>query len=78
MTGKDLIVYILMNDLENEPVFKNGKILGFMTAIEAAAKFEVGVSTIRWWVNLGLLEGIKLGDEIYIPADATKPKLKGE
>lgn len=78
MTGKDLIIYILMNDLENEPVLKDGKILGFMTAMEAAVKFEVGVSTIRLWVELGSLNGIKLGDEIYIPADAMNPKLKGE
>jgi hypothetical protein len=44
MTGRDLIVYILQNNLENEPVFKDGKFIGFMTEGEAAEKFDVGVA----------------------------------
>lgn len=78
MTGKDLIIYILENGLLDEPVFKDGRLLGFMTAMEAAIKFEVGVATIDLWVKMGSLEGIRLGDEIYIPADAKNPKMKGE
>ena len=31
MTGRELIVYILENGLENEPIFKNGKPIGFIT-----------------------------------------------
>lgn len=78
MTGKDLIIYILENGLLDEPVIKGGRLLGFMTAMEAAIKFEVGLATIDLWVTMGSLEGIRLGDEIYIPADAKNPKLKGE
>ena len=78
MTGKDLIIYILENGLLDEPVFKDGRLLGFMTAMEAAIKFEVGVATIDLWVKMGSLDGIRLGDEIYIPADAKNPKMKGE
>lgn len=70
MTGKELIVYILKNDLENEPVFENGMLLGFITSIEAAIKFEVGISTIRTWVELGILDGVQIGGEIYIPPNA--------
>ena len=70
MTGRELIVYILVNGLENEEVYKDGKVLGFMTAVEAAAKFEVGVSTIILWVQLDMLPGVTIGKEVYIPANA--------
>lgn len=74
MTGRDLIIYILSNGLEDQPVFEDGKFIGFMTLNEAAVKFEVGTATIRVWVNDGLLPGIRIGDIIYIPADAKSPK----
>ena len=46
MTGLDLIIYILQKGLEDELVYEDGRLLGFMTAMEAAVKFEVGVKTI--------------------------------
>lgn len=73
MKGRDLILYILANGLEDEPVFEDGKLLGFMTLDEAALKFEVGAATVRVWINEGMLYGIKIGEEIYIPADSEKP-----
>lgn len=75
MTGRDLIIYILENNLENEPVLKNGTFLGFMNSTEAAIKFNVGKATIETWFKLGMLEGIQLGNELYIPANA-KIKIK--
>ena len=74
MTGKDLIVYILVNDLEDVPVYENGRFMGFMTDSEAAEKFEVGTATIRAWIEQGLLYGVKIGDTMYIPQNATNPK----
>lgn len=73
MTGRDLIVYILKNGLEDELVYKNGKFLGFMTETEAAVKFQCGVSTIRVWFELGYLTGFKIGEIIHIPADSVSP-----
>ena len=73
LTGRDLILYILENNLENEPVIKNGTFIGFITTDEAAAKFNVGIETIKLWVKLNMLNGVKIGNEIYILADA-KPK----
>ena len=70
MTGKDLIIYILQNGLEDEPVFKNGKFIGFLTVDEAALKFHVGPDTIKAWYQLKVLKGVKVGDVIYIFADA--------
>ena len=46
MTGKDLIIYILQNNLEDEVVLKEGFFVGFMDQNEAAVKFNVGVWTI--------------------------------
>ena len=40
MTGRELILYILENGLENEPVIKNGTFVGFMTVTQAAEKME--------------------------------------
>ena len=51
MTGRDLIVYIMLNKLEDEQVFKDGKLLGFLTEAEAAEIMNVGVATIRAWVK---------------------------
>lgn len=73
ITGKDLILYILQHDLENEEVFKDGKFLGFMTEEEAAEKFGVGTATIDAWVAFGMLEHIQIGDALLIPANAKKP-----
>lgn len=47
MTGKELILYILENDLENEDVIKDGVFIWLMDEKEAAVKFDVGVATIR-------------------------------
>jgi excisionase family DNA binding protein len=69
MTGKDLILYILQNDLEDEPVFKDGKLLGFVTAGEVAAKMDVGVATVYVWLHQKRLDGIFIGGKIYIPAN---------
>lgn len=69
MTGKDLIVYILMNNLEDEQVFKEGKFIGFMTANEAAIKANVGIATIYTWVYQGRVPGFIFSDHVYIPAN---------
>ena len=57
MTGKELILYILQNNLENTIVLQDGFFVGFMTEEEAAVKFNVGVSTIRAWYYCNWLKG---------------------
>ncbi len=74
MTGRELILYILENHLEDEPIYKDGKLLGYMTEVEAAEKFGVGLSTIKVWVNQELLQGILIGATIYIPENSKNPK----
>ena len=70
MTGRELIMYILQNHLEDEPVFKDGKFIGFMTMEEAAAKKNVGVATIAALMRLGEIPGVAFGNAIYIPAES--------
>ena len=65
MTGKDLIIYILQNNLENEVILENGVLCGFLTEEDAAAKLCVGPATIKAWYDYGILQGIKIGDSIY-------------
>ena len=77
MTGKDLIIYILENNLVDKPVYEDGKLLGFMTAAEAAIKFDVGLATIEILVSLGMLKGIQIGNELFIPANAEYPRKGG-
>lgn len=69
MTGKDLIVYILQNNLENEPIFQDGRFIGFKTINEVAVESNVGVATVYAWIINGYLESFPTHDELYIPAD---------
>lgn len=69
MTGRDLIIYILKNGLEDKPVFENDQFIGFVTTEEAAVKKQVGQATIQAWVDLGYMEGVTVKPGIYIPAD---------
>lgn len=78
MTGRELILYILENKLEDELVFDDGKFLGFLTVKEFAVKHNTGEETVRAWVDLKYLPGIIIYDEIYIPANAKVSILKLE
>ena len=69
MTGRDLIIYILTNKLEDQPIFEDGKLLGFMTVKEAALKHNVGTETINAWIKLGKLKYIMLNSTVYILDD---------
>lgn len=69
MTGRELIVYILENGLEDEPVFENGKFIGFVTAEQAAVKKHVGVATIEAWIDLRIVDGVDVKAGTYIPAN---------
>ena len=78
MTGRDLILYILANGLEDEPVFEDGKFIGFVTIGEAAEKLGVGIATVSVWISQKRLEGAVVGDTIYIPATSLESFKKGE
>lgn len=77
VTCKDWMIYILENNLVNAPLYSDGKLLGFMSTLETAVKFEVGEATVRLWVQLGKLDSVKIGNVTYIPAWSKNPKQKG-
>ena len=69
MTGRDLIIYILKNGLEDEPIYKDGRFVGMLTIDEAAVKKQVGPATIQSWIDLGFMSGIAVKPGIFVPAD---------
>lgn len=75
MTGRELIIYILENGLEDEKIFADGKVIGYMTIGEAAAKLGVGPATVHAWIVNGWLEYVVIADNIYIPVNTKAPKL---
>ena len=75
MTGKELILYILHNNLEDTVVLQNGVFIGFMTEEEAAVKFGVGLATIQAWYQCKMLPGTKIGDSLYFLKDVADPRL---
>ncbi|MBR5862195.1 MAG: hypothetical protein IKZ08_02600 [Bacteroidales bacterium] len=78
MTGRELVVYIMENHLEDEEVIKNGVFVGFISEDEVAAKLGFGVATIRAFVELGILEGHRINDRLYFRKDVTLPKKTNE
>lgn len=76
MTGRELIMYILQNGLEDKEIYANNTFLDLMTASEAATKFNVGVFTIHLWYLKGDIHGVSIGDSVYIFKDAKDPREK--
>lgn len=76
MTGRDLVLYILQNHLEDEPVFKDGKFMGFVTPEEVAVKCHVGTATVHAWIHQGRLASEAIREGIYIPATAKTPVMR--
>ena len=66
MTGRELIIYILQHNLEDEEIFKDGIFIGFANEEEAAVKFNCGIATIRTGVMLGLIPGFMIGEKAYV------------
>ena len=75
MTGRELIIYILENGLEDEQVFENGNFVGFINVLEAAKKFNVGSDTREMWASRKRLRTIKINNTIYIPANCKLEEL---
>lgn len=73
MTGRDLIIFILENGLEDQPIIKDGKIIGFVTPDEAAVKMNVGTATIYVWIWQKRIPAVRVGDRFYIPATFERP-----
>lgn len=67
MTGRELIMFILVNNLEDTKLSLNDFVL---STVEAAQKFNVGLATIHTWVLEEKINSVVIGDEVYILKDA--------
>lgn len=70
MTGRDLIIYILENGLEDKEVLDGGKILGFETLYGLAEKKDVGVETIFALCKLHDVPTVLINNRVCIPVFA--------
>ena len=69
MTGRELIMHILENHLEDEPVFQNGTFVGYVSDVKFAEILGVGVATVRAWIMMGRIKDtIMIGDAMFVPA----------
>ena len=74
MTGRELILYILQNNLEDEVVIKDGIFVWLMNEEEAAVKFGVGIAQVKAWYVCGMLSGTKIGDHLYFLRNIGDPR----
>lgn len=74
MTGRELIIYILDNNLEDEVVLKDNSVVGLMNEEETAARFGVGVATVKAWYTCGMIKDTKIGDSIFFLKTITDPR----
>lgn len=75
MTGRELIIFILLNGLEDELMVDEIELLHeiCMSLEEAAVKFGVGVPTVKVWVDNDIIPKICFNGEIYILKNTPNP-----
>lgn len=75
MTGREIIMYILENNLENEEFNNSSVFIDYITTGEAAIKFNVGYATIKAWIDEDKIHGaINVDGKIYIPRTTKDPR----
>lgn len=73
MTGRDMIIFILSHNLEDTEL-SDILTTWFISEMEAAEKFNVGLATVEAWFNHNQIDGLKIGDTIYI-SRSSKPRI---
>ena len=69
MTGRDLIIFILENNLENTEI----DLTGYIPIEDFANMYGVGTETVKVWIKLGQTPAVKIADQYYIRhVDVTK------
>lgn len=66
MTGRELIIWILENKLEDKELLKDGEIYGFTSIEKAAAELEFGPATVRAMMLEEGMSPCNIGDKMYI------------
>lgn len=71
MTGKDLIVYILENNLMDEPICKDGTFIGYIPIGKAAEEMGMGIAGMKSLLNMYEVDCVTVGG-IFVPYDYKK------
>lgn len=75
MTGRELIIYILENHLEDADTFNYGQFIGFITEEELASDFNVRLATVRAWYTSGSIKGFYgLNQKLYFLSNTKDPR----
>ena len=69
MTCKDLVIYIVNNDLLDKPVFDGETFVGFITESDATEELKVGLASLNVLIDIYDIECINVGDTRFIPYD---------
>lgn len=64
MTGREIMLFILMNGLEDV------RMPGWVTVEEFAEKHNVGVATVLTWIKMGRVKVIVIQEKVYINEDS--------
>lgn len=65
MTGRDIIIYILQNHLEDTEILTDSNHM-FLTVEEAAVKYGTGIATVKAMIDQNVLKGMKIGETYLI------------
>jgi len=76
MTGKDLVLFILNNDLLDEQIEDIKLNDSFLTIKEAAIKLGIGYNSLSDMIKLGLVDHIDIDGETYVHKNIDLTKLK--
>lgn len=66
MTGRDLIVYIIENHIEDVELFSDVTKSFLLPVEKAAVELECGVATVKALLSIGKIKDIKFNDKYYI------------
>lgn len=65
MTGRDIIIYILQNHLEDTEILTDSNHM-FLTVEEAAVKYGTEIATVKAMIDQNVLKGMKIGETYLI------------
>lgn len=68
MTGKDLVLFIVNNDLLNVDVSKGIKNM-FWTVEEAALKMGISASSLSEMIKIGIVDSVEFDGVTYVRRD---------
>lgn len=66
MTGREIIMFILENHLEDTVIFDGNKFRGLLTVEEAAVMLNYGVPTVKALYEMKKIPGFEVNGTIYI------------